>query len=310
MTSPLDGLDGQRILVVVLPQLGEFDSSEFCEQLVSVKAELDEAKINLRVIGIGDTAAAERFCDFTGLTPDSLLVDPDATLHEELGLHAGPDWSIPDGVSDGLLSFLLSTLPGGAPKDQGKLRPVATAWLNCESHCTVESHCTNAPAAAGDTTYTALTTRRAVRSDLAMCAGLGAPGTLQEIFRGYVGDSSAPERLASDATVKAGFVEIGPGVGPVKLGPISYVNWWSDESGYQRPVELATVRLRNMVEVLSKWDLYVTNPTTIARRGATYIFDEDGSTLCNGHWRPNQRRASSRSPRCHPTTREPCSANR
>ena len=116
-----------------------------------------------------------------------------------------------------------------------------------------------------------------------MCAGLGAPGTLQEIFRGYVGDSSAPERLASDATVKAGFVEIGPGVGPVKLGPISYVNWWSDESGYQRPVELATVRLRNMVEVLGNWDEYVSNPTTIAQRGATFIFDEDGSTLCKWH---------------------------
>ena len=49
--------------------------------------------------------------------------------------------------------------------------------------------------------------------------------------------------------VSAGPVVIGPGVGPVKLGPLEYTQWWEDEAGYQRPVELATVRLRNMVEV-------------------------------------------------------------
>ena len=103
-----------------------------------------------------------------------------------------------------------------------------------------------------------------------------APGTLAEIFRGYVGDASAPERLRADETVVAGFVEIGPGVGPVKLGPLEYRQWWEDERGYQRPVELATVRLRGMVEVLSRWDDYVTNPTAIAQRGATFVFDEAG----------------------------------
>lgn len=44
-------------------------------------------------------------------------------------------------------------------------------------------------------------------------------------------------------------------------------------------MELATVRLRNMVEVLSHWDEYVTEPTAIAQRGATYIFDDTGRTL-------------------------------
>mmetsp|Transcript_41182 Transcript_41182/g.120373 ORF Transcript_41182/g.120373 Transcript_41182/m.120373 type:complete len:245 (+) Transcript_41182:38-772(+) len=34
-----------------------------------------------------------------------------------------------------------------------------------------------------------------------------------------------------------------------------------------------------MVEVLSNWDAYVTNPTAIAQRGATYIFDEAGEVL-------------------------------
>eukprot|EP00966_Prymnesium_polylepis_P285141 6586927-Prymnesium_polylepis.1 len=80
----------------------------------------------------------------------------DASLHRDLGLHQGPGWRVPDSFSDGLLSFLLGTLPGGQPKDESQLRPVFDAWLNY----------------------------------LAMCAGIGAPGTLQEIVRGYVGDRS------------------------------------------------------------------------------------------------------------------------
>lgn len=244
-SSPLEGVSGQKSLVVLLPQLGEFDSAEMCEQLVAVKDQLAEADVSLRVIGIGSSNATKEFCGFTGIEPSILQVDPDATLHKALGLHAGPGWSFPEYVSNDTCSFLLSTLPGGAPKDKILLRPTADAWLNY----------------------------------LAMCAGLGAPGTLREILRGYFGDQSAPERFASDDEVTAGFVKIGPGVGPVKLGPISYSNWWADESGYQRPVELATVRLKNMVEVLSKWDRYVSNPLTIAQRGATYLFDETGEIL-------------------------------
>lgn len=242
--SPLADVTG-KALVVVLPQLGEFDSAEFCEQLSAIDDDLTAADLTLRVIGIGDIAAGERFCEFTGLSPDRLRLDSQATLHQSLGLHGGPGWSVPDGVSDGVLSTLLSTLPGGAPADDSQVRPVFNAWLNY----------------------------------LAMCAGIAAPGTLPEILRGYLGDRSAPERFAHDAVVKAGPVVIGPGVGPVKLGPIEYSNSWAAEVGYQRPIELATVRLRNMVEVLTKWDCYVSNPTTIAQRGATFIFDENGEAL-------------------------------
>lgn len=43
---------------------------------------------------------------------------------------------------------------------------------------------------------------------LAMCAGIGAPGTLREILRGYFGDKKAPERFRDDDVVKAGFITI------------------------------------------------------------------------------------------------------
>ena len=233
-------------LVVLLPQLGEFDSSEFVEQLVAASDALVDNGIDLRVVGIGDAHCAKRFSAFSKLPLDCLVVDPDATIHKQLNLNAGPGWDVPDFISDDALKFLLGTLPGGPPKDPQMLRPAGKAWLNY----------------------------------LAMCAGIGAPGTLPEILRGYFGDTSAPERFAEDDVVEAGFVTIGPGVGPVILGPLQYKQWWADERGYQRPVELATIRLKNMVEVLTKWDEYVTNPTTIDQRGATYLIDnESGEVL-------------------------------
>ena len=163
----LDGLTTSRNLVVLLPQVGEFDSYEFCEQLTAVADDLKAAGLGLRVVGVGDADAGKRFEAFVGLPEGVLRVDPDAAVHRELGLHRGPGWSWPEWVSDDALRFILGTLPGGAPDDAGQLRPVGDAWLNY----------------------------------LLMCAGIGAPGTLPEIARGYFGDKSAPERLAPDAVV-------------------------------------------------------------------------------------------------------------
>ena len=79
----LDGVPGKS-LVVVLPQLGEFDSAEYCEQLVAVTDDLRDANIGLRVVGIGDDGAATKFCGFTGLPPEVLRTDS-GELHRELG---------------------------------------------------------------------------------------------------------------------------------------------------------------------------------------------------------------------------------
>ena len=147
LVSPLDGLAAGRSLVVVLPQLGEFDSAEMCEQLVAVADDLQAAGVALRVVGIGDQAAGERFSAFTGLPLEALRLDPDGALHRALELHEGPGWETPEALPDSALRLLLSTLPGGAPSNDAELRPAFTAWLNY----------------------------------LAMCAGLGAPGTLAAI---------------------------------------------------------------------------------------------------------------------------------
>mmetsp|Transcript_4197 Transcript_4197/g.8662 ORF Transcript_4197/g.8662 Transcript_4197/m.8662 type:complete len:526 (+) Transcript_4197:144-1721(+) len=255
-------ITNKKTLVVFLPQLGEFDSFEYCEQLHAAQPALQSNGIDLKLVGIGDATSAQRFCSFTGIDIRSLSLDPTARLYQDLELYPGPAFSLPnrDIVSDDLLKFVLKSLPGAVPETTEELRPVATAWWNY----------------------------------LAMCAGIGAPGTLREILRGYFGDVAGPERFGDEDVVVVGrngggddddddidraFLVIGPGVGPVKLGPFRYTQWFADERGYTRPVELATVRLRNMVEVLTQWDVYVSDPSTIAQRGGTFLFDEYGNEL-------------------------------
>ena len=184
------GMEQGRRLVLLLTQLGDFDSMEYAQALVPVLPQLEAAGIRLRAIAIGDAAGADRFCSYTGFPRDALEVDAEPQLHRELGLYAG-----------------LQT-PGGP-------------WPGL----------------------------------LLMCAGIGSPGTLAEVFRGYRGDRNAPQRIDSPLFRLAG------------------------GEGFQRPFELATVRLRNMNEVLSHWRTYVPSDAFITQRGGTFLIDADGSLL-------------------------------
>lgn len=104
---------------------------------------------------------------------------------------------------------------------------------------------------------------------LLMCAGIGSPGTLAEVLRGYRGDRRAPQLIADEETVKA-----------FPLPPIKGSTFqWAGGRGFQRPFELATLRLRNMVEVLSHWKTYVPNSAYLTQRGATFLFDHQGKLL-------------------------------
>jgi len=189
--SQIPGLEsGQRRLVLLLSQLGDFDSMEYAQALVPVLPRLEAAGISTCAIAIGDAAGAERFCAFTGFPRAALQVQADAALHQALGLYAG-----------------LQT-PGGP-------------WPGL----------------------------------LLMCAGIGSPGTLQEVLRGYTGDRTAPQRLNLSLFRAAG------------------------GEGFQRPFELATVRLQNMVEVLGNWRTYVPRDDFITQRGGTFLLEADDTLL-------------------------------
>ena len=102
-----------------------------------------------------------------------------------------------------------------------------------------------------------------------MCAGIGSPGTLAEVFRGYRGDRKAPQLIAEDEVIrdtplpaiKGSFFKLAGG------------------SGFQRPFELATLRLQNMTEVLSNWKTYVPQSAYLTQRGGTFLFDRAGDLL-------------------------------
>ena len=168
--APLD--NQQRRLLLVLSQLGDFDSVEYAQAVMASWPQLLEDGVDVRAIGIGDEGSVDRFCDYTGFPKERLSVDPEASLHRDLGLYGGAE------------GF-------GGP------------WGNL----------------------------------LAMCAGIGSPGTLREVLRGYHGGGR-------------------------------YLPFW-----------IASIRLRNMVEVLSHWGTYVPDERWMTQRGATFLISSDGSLL-------------------------------
>ena len=102
-----------------------------------------------------------------------------------------------------------------------------------------------------------------------MCAGIGSPGTLSEVFRGYIGDRNAPQLIANDEVVEDTPL-------PAIKGKLFKL---AGGENFQRPFELATLRLRNMTEVLSNWQTYVPNGAYLTQRGATFLFDQEGNLI-------------------------------
>ncbi|MDJ0579374.1 peroxiredoxin-like family protein [Crocosphaera sp.] len=200
-----------RLLVLLWSQLGDFDTLEYAWWLNKNYSEIIVNNVTVKAIGIGDRDSGLKFCDYTNFPQENLFVDPDATIHEKLGLYEGLTWNIP------------------------ALNQSQNAWVNL----------------------------------MLMCAGIGSKGTLKEVLRGYTGDKKAPQLIDNEEVVDTNLLP------PLKG---SFFNVAGGEK-FQRPFELATLRLRNMTEVLSNWKTYVPNAAYLTQRGATFLFDENGELL-------------------------------
>jgi hypothetical protein len=211
MQPILADCQGSRVLLLVWPQLGDFDSLEYAWWIQREQATLAALNLTLRAVGIGNQASGQAFCQFTHFPPDALYVDPTGSLHQQLGLYRG-------------LAVKLPGLSGGQ-----------TGWLNL----------------------------------MLMCAGIASPGTLAEVLRGYTGDRRAPQLIADPEEIHAK---------PLPLLRGSFFGW-AGGKGFQRPFELATLRLRNMAEVLSHWSTYVPDASHLPQRGGTFLFNEQGQLL-------------------------------
>lgn len=198
-------------LVLVWPQLGDFDSLEYAWWLQRQAEQIQAKGVQIRAVGIGDRNSGQKFCDFTGFPAEHLFIDATGQLHQQLDLYPGLTWKVPF------------------------FSPIQNSYLNL----------------------------------LLMCAGIGSPGTLAEVFRGYRGDRNAPQLIAEDEEVKA-----------FPLPPVNGALFnRAGGKGFQRPFELATLRLRNMAEVLNHWQTYVPDATYITQRGGTFLFDQQGKQV-------------------------------
>ncbi len=104
---------------------------------------------------------------------------------------------------------------------------------------------------------------------LLMCAGLGSKGTIKEVVRGYIGDPKSSQIFRNDVVIRLG-----------KLPSFSAsIFKAAGGEGFQRPFELATHRLANMIEVISNWKLYMLNGLYLTQRGGTFLISENDNFL-------------------------------
>ncbi len=100
---------------------------------------------------------------------------------------------------------------------------------------------------------------------LVMCAGIGSPGTLASVIGGYIGSKDR------DPIFREGSNYDNPTIRKLMDATLG--------GGYQRPFELATLRLANMAEILSNWgDLAPADDDLIVQRGGSLVF-QDGACV-------------------------------
>jgi AhpC/TSA antioxidant enzyme len=94
VSSNPDRLSHQT-LILVWPQLGDFDPLEYAWWIRRSRTLLTERQIQVRAVAIGDRAAGQAFCAYTGFPEEDLLIDPTAELHRQLDLYPGLQAQLP-----------------------------------------------------------------------------------------------------------------------------------------------------------------------------------------------------------------------
>ncbi len=94
-----------------------------------------------------------------------------------------------------------------------------------------------------------------------MCLGVASPGTLSEVVRGYLGDTN------SASIFNSGEPNRDVGRLPKNLRLFDLIGG----QGSLRPLELATLRLINMIEILSNYTTYIPFNEYLTQRGATFM---------------------------------------
>ena len=82
-------LDQRKILIVLLGSFADFDSFEYCQQLVANSNKLENYSVDLILIGIGSEKSKKYFCKFNKINSKNVFAVRNADLHKKLNMNEG-----------------------------------------------------------------------------------------------------------------------------------------------------------------------------------------------------------------------------
>ena len=104
---------------------------------------------------------------------------------------------------------------------------------------------------------------------LLMLSGVNSLKTIKEVIRGYTGDRHSKQIFSELDQIKLFNI--------LEFSGNSFKFAFGD--GYLRPFELATFRLKNMIEIIQNWEHYIFNDQFLPQRGASFILNNQNEVI-------------------------------
>ena len=102
-----------------------------------------------------------------------------------------------------------------------------------------------------------------------MLSGINSFKTIREVIRGYTGDRNANQIYSDDDKIDI--------LAKINVSGKDFKNAFGE--GYLRPFELATFRLKNMIEIIQNWKEYILNDEFLPQRGASFVLNSDNKII-------------------------------
>ena len=102
-----------------------------------------------------------------------------------------------------------------------------------------------------------------------MLSGINSLKTIKEVIRGYTGDRNSKQIFYDEDYINL--------FNLVKFSGVIFKHSCGD--GYLRPFELATFRLKNMIEILKNWNDYILDNKHLPQRGATFLLNDKNQII-------------------------------
>ena len=102
-----------------------------------------------------------------------------------------------------------------------------------------------------------------------MLSGIGSPNTLREVLRGYTGDINSNQIYNSDDEINL--------FNLFKFSGKAFDKTFGGD--FLRPFELATFRLKNMIEIIQNWNDYILNTEFLTQRVSTFLINDQNEII-------------------------------